>query len=358
MPPFADDQPGPGRAGYFNQYNQGKRSILLDLREAGSGRARPTSSSSTATSSPTTSPPASWTSSASVTRSCARSSPTSSRSRCRATGRPARSGRISATARRRRRCPGSSASRATPAVRPAEIGVSYPDPNAGLMGAYAVMVALLHRDAHRRRPVHRSVAVGGRARAHGRRTARVGHEPAGARAQRQPRSLDVAARDVQGARRRRQVGVDRRRHRGGVAGAVPGDRRSPSSPIDARFAHGRASQAERGRPRRDHHGVDAHARSLGGHRDAAARGRGGVPVDEQQRPRRRPAPDRARLPRASSSIPPSAGASTPASRGRCRERPASCATPPRCPAPTPTRCSHSFSACRRRRSRRCEEQKS
>ena len=32
LPPFADDQPGPGRAGYFNQYNQGKRSILLDLR--------------------------------------------------------------------------------------------------------------------------------------------------------------------------------------------------------------------------------------------------------------------------------------------------------------------------------------
>ena len=29
---------------------------------------------------------------------------------------------------------------------PAEIGVSYPDPNAGLMGAYAVMVALVHRD--------------------------------------------------------------------------------------------------------------------------------------------------------------------------------------------------------------------
>jgi benzylsuccinate CoA-transferase BbsF subunit len=29
---------------------------------------------------------------------------------------------------------------------PAEIGVSYPDPNAGLMGAYAIMVALRHRD--------------------------------------------------------------------------------------------------------------------------------------------------------------------------------------------------------------------
>jgi crotonobetainyl-CoA:carnitine CoA-transferase CaiB-like acyl-CoA transferase len=32
IPPFADDQPGPNRAGYFNQYNQGKRSVTLDIR--------------------------------------------------------------------------------------------------------------------------------------------------------------------------------------------------------------------------------------------------------------------------------------------------------------------------------------
>jgi benzylsuccinate CoA-transferase BbsF subunit len=31
IPPFADDDPGPNRAGYFNQYNQGKRSITLNL---------------------------------------------------------------------------------------------------------------------------------------------------------------------------------------------------------------------------------------------------------------------------------------------------------------------------------------
>jgi crotonobetainyl-CoA:carnitine CoA-transferase CaiB-like acyl-CoA transferase len=31
LPPFADDVAGPNRAGYFNQYNQGKRSITLDL---------------------------------------------------------------------------------------------------------------------------------------------------------------------------------------------------------------------------------------------------------------------------------------------------------------------------------------
>jgi benzylsuccinate CoA-transferase BbsF subunit len=33
IPPFADDIPGPNRAGYFNQYNQGKRSITLNLGE-------------------------------------------------------------------------------------------------------------------------------------------------------------------------------------------------------------------------------------------------------------------------------------------------------------------------------------
>jgi crotonobetainyl-CoA:carnitine CoA-transferase CaiB-like acyl-CoA transferase len=31
IPSFADDIPGPNRAGYFNQYNQGKKSLLLDL---------------------------------------------------------------------------------------------------------------------------------------------------------------------------------------------------------------------------------------------------------------------------------------------------------------------------------------
>src|SRR5262245_21502816 len=31
LPPFADDQPGTGRARYFNQYNQGQKSILLNF---------------------------------------------------------------------------------------------------------------------------------------------------------------------------------------------------------------------------------------------------------------------------------------------------------------------------------------
>jgi len=31
IPPFADNITGPNRAGYFNQYNQGKKSILMNL---------------------------------------------------------------------------------------------------------------------------------------------------------------------------------------------------------------------------------------------------------------------------------------------------------------------------------------
>jgi benzylsuccinate CoA-transferase BbsF subunit len=32
LPPFAGGQPGPNRSGYFNQYNQGKRDILLNIQ--------------------------------------------------------------------------------------------------------------------------------------------------------------------------------------------------------------------------------------------------------------------------------------------------------------------------------------
>ncbi|MBY0274395.1 CoA transferase [Candidatus Binatia bacterium] len=34
LPPWPDGQPGVNRSGYFNQYNQGKRSIALDLKDA------------------------------------------------------------------------------------------------------------------------------------------------------------------------------------------------------------------------------------------------------------------------------------------------------------------------------------
>jgi len=145
IPPFADDEPGPGRAGYYNQYNQGKRSIVLNLHEPeavalahqlvahcdvvadnfaagvmdrlglGYDRLREVkpdlvqiSMSGYGQTGPFRGflgygPPAS-----------------------------ALSGLFALTGYR--------------GGEPAEIGVSYPDPNAGLMGAYAIMVALLHRD--------------------------------------------------------------------------------------------------------------------------------------------------------------------------------------------------------------------
>src|SRR5256885_3031933 len=32
LPPFAEFEPGPNRSGYYNQYNQGKKSVALDLK--------------------------------------------------------------------------------------------------------------------------------------------------------------------------------------------------------------------------------------------------------------------------------------------------------------------------------------
>src|SRR3989441_4079168 len=33
LPPWPDNKPGLNRSGYFNQYNQGKRSLTLDLKK-------------------------------------------------------------------------------------------------------------------------------------------------------------------------------------------------------------------------------------------------------------------------------------------------------------------------------------
>ena len=40
LPSFADGVAGPNRAGYFNQYNQGKKSILLNLANPDGDRDR------------------------------------------------------------------------------------------------------------------------------------------------------------------------------------------------------------------------------------------------------------------------------------------------------------------------------
>jgi crotonobetainyl-CoA:carnitine CoA-transferase CaiB-like acyl-CoA transferase len=146
LPPFADDQPGTGRAGYFNQYNQGKKSILLNFakREAvelgyelvkrcdvvtdnfsagvmdklGFGYEKLRSVKPDI-----------------IQISMSGYGQTGPFRKYLGYGPPASalSGLFWLTG--------------YPGGEPAEIGVSYPDPNAGLMGAHAVIAALLHRDA-------------------------------------------------------------------------------------------------------------------------------------------------------------------------------------------------------------------
>ena len=145
IPPFLDSQPGPGRAGYYNQYNQGKKSILLNLRnpkavdlgyqllrhcdvvtdnfaagviqKLGFGYEKVRSIKPDI-----------------VQISMSGYGQTGPFRGYLGYGPPASafSGLFGATGYR--------------GLGPAEIGVSYPDPNAGLLGVYAVMAALTHRD--------------------------------------------------------------------------------------------------------------------------------------------------------------------------------------------------------------------
>ena len=158
LPPFADDEAGPNRAGYYNQYNQGKRSITMDLSKPeaieialemarhcdvvtdnfaagvmdrlGLGyekiRAqRPDVVMLSMSGYGQTGPLKSYVS----------------------YGPPA-----AATA-------GFFSLTGYEGHGPSEIGISYADPNAGIFGAVAVMVALLHRKLTGTWPVHRSIAT-------------------------------------------------------------------------------------------------------------------------------------------------------------------------------------------------------
>jgi benzylsuccinate CoA-transferase BbsF subunit len=145
IPPFADDTAGPNRAGYFNQYNQGKRSIVLNLRrpealeiayqlvkqcdvvtenfaagvseKLGLGYAKLTQYRRDL-----------------IMISMSGYGQIGPYRKFLGYGGPAAalSGLFSATGYR--------------GGEPAEIGISYPDPNAGIFGAYAILAALVHRD--------------------------------------------------------------------------------------------------------------------------------------------------------------------------------------------------------------------
>ena len=77
LPPFADFEMGPNRSGYFNQYNQGKKSLALDMKrpEALDGREAPLRRERRRRRELRA--PASWTAWGSATTCCARSGPTS-----------------------------------------------------------------------------------------------------------------------------------------------------------------------------------------------------------------------------------------------------------------------------------------
>ncbi len=145
IPPFADDVAGYNRAGYFNQYNQGKRSILLNLRHpealeiayqlvkhcdvvtenfaAGVSEKLGLGYEELRQYKPDL-----------VMISMSGYGQTGPYRRFLGYGPPASalSGLFWATG--------------YTGGEPSEIGVSYPDPNAGIFGAYAIIAALLHRD--------------------------------------------------------------------------------------------------------------------------------------------------------------------------------------------------------------------
>ena len=172
LPPFADDVPGPNRAGYYNQYNQGKRSITMDLSRpeaiqialemarhcdvvtdnfaAGVMERLGLGYEKFRAQRPDI-----------VMLSMSGYGQTGPLKNYVSYGPPA-----AATA-------GFFSLSGYEGHGPSEIGISYADPNAGIFGAVAVMVALLHRKLTGTRPVHRSIATRDRARAASRGPARI-----------------------------------------------------------------------------------------------------------------------------------------------------------------------------------------
>ncbi len=149
VPPYADDKPGPNRAGYFNQYNQGKRDLTINLRRpealeivydlvrhcdvvtenfaAGVAERLGIGYSKLSRIKPDI-----------IKISMSGYGQTGPYRKFIGYGPPASAlaGLFFCTGY----------DTGEPAGQPQEAGVSYPDPNAGIFGAFAIMAALVHRD--------------------------------------------------------------------------------------------------------------------------------------------------------------------------------------------------------------------
>ena len=291
--------------------------------QAGGGRSSPTTWSRTATSSPTTSPPASSTSSGfgyeKLRRHQARHHPD-----------------LDVGLRADRPVP------LVPRLRPAGVGAVRPVRAHRLRrrraGRDRRVVPRSQRRAdgrlrhhrrpasprpHRRGPVHRPVAVGGRARAHGRRTARMGHATSASRRAAATTTAVMAPHETYKASGDDDkwvsiaVGTEQEWH---ALCATPwASQASPPTPGSRTAELRKQNEAA----------LDEIITAWTSARDrwdaAETLQQAGVaafPSMSNKDLAEDPHLDGAGLPRASSSILSSAGASTPASRGRCRRHPA------------------------------------
>ena len=189
------------------------------------------------------------------------------------------------------------------------------------MGAYADHRRPAPPRPDRRGPVHRSVAVGGRPRAHGRGTARVGHATSASRARNGNHDrAHGAARDLQEPSATTTSGSRSPSAPRTSGSALCQAMGQPGLATDARFARAELRKQNEAALDEIITAWTSDARPVGRRRDACS-GRAWPrfpSMSNQTSPKT--APDRAGLPGRSSIILSSAAASTPASLGRCRER--------------------------------------
>ena len=342
--PFVDGVPGIDRSGYFNQFNQGKRSVCLDpTTQRGQGRARPAAGRAPTSSSTTCAPAPS-----------ARMGFDDARLRqlnpdivaVAMTGygetgpekdKLAYGSLIDALA-------GVTAATGPVDGPPTEVPMSLPDPSAGLhaaLGTTAALVPAAHDGRRRRhgvldgRGVDQRPAVG-----------RADDERRGsaAAADRHPRRADGARTATFPCRRRLRVGGRRRRRRRRVRPAGGGDRPARAGRRPPLRVAGRPP-GERGRARGARRPLDDHPAARRGRRGARGGGRHRRRGAHDGRGRGVGAPARARLLRRARPPGGRHRARWAARRGAPRARRCARCVRRRCSASTRPRCCARCSGC-------------